>query len=119
MPNQRDVVEIFDRLPNGKVLNHPVIILSTQAVIDQTEQFLGVMMTSSGNYDDQFSYWITHEMFTRPLPKSGCQLRLHLISLYRVTHIYRDLRTRMKIRDFEALMDEVFRLPLGIDYEDV
>lgn len=74
--NQRDIVELNFQLPNGKFKIHPALVISNQNVLDAEEIFYAVMI-SSKEYNDEFTFELTHAMLTKPLSKISfvkCQL---------------------------------------------
>jgi hypothetical protein len=119
MLRQRDVIIVYDRLPpDGKTQKHPFIVLSCQRAIEFQHSFIGIMMTSSENYDDAFSYYVTDEMFEKPLKEENCQLRLHIISHLMEHDLDETVKqpvNRMKKIDFDKLLDEIFNLTFSLD----
>ncbi len=117
MLKQRDLVMVHDRLPpDGKVEKHPFVIISCGKAIRHENSFIGVMMTGSEVYDDDFTFLVSNHMFEKPLMKSGCQLRLHIIS----NLMMHDLEpahavNRMKRADFQDLLDELFSVTFFLD----
>ena len=78
---QREVYFLPHPINPASVENHPFIVLSTQSSNEHERTFIGVMITSSINKKDNFSFNLTDEMFEHPLKKSGSHVRMHLITL--------------------------------------
>jgi hypothetical protein len=115
--SQRDIVEVEFNLPQGN-LKHPVIVLSKQEAIEQEDgSFIGVMMTSK-NYDDEFSYPISSDMLTKPLPANikHAEVRLHLVSFFQPEHIISNshYNTQLKVDEFKALVKYITDLTFNV-----
>ena len=59
---QADVVEINFLFPNGAMKPHPAIIISNDE-LQEAEGFVYLVLISSKNYNDKYSYPLTDEMF--------------------------------------------------------
>lgn len=53
--HQRDVVEINFLFPNGAMKPHPAIIISND-LLQEVEGFVYLVLISSKNYNDEYSY---------------------------------------------------------------
>ncbi len=108
MPSQRDVVEVQFRLPpDGKLLNHPVIVISNDDINQHEGGFIGVMMTSEESYKgDEYSFELSDDMFTKPLGKKFSAVRLHLIGNFINNDIIKNANSGNQIKktDFNRLM---------------
>ena len=76
---QRQIVLVKFKLPGGASLEHPVIILSNDSVIQKEKAFVGVMMSSSGRYDE-YTFKVENNMLSKP-PRLQTQIRCHLVAL--------------------------------------
>ena len=79
--SQRQIVEVFFRLPpDGEKLKHPVVILSNSEINEDERAFVAVMMTSR-NHDDEYSFTLDDSMVSKPFDdkKDHREIRLHLI----------------------------------------
>jgi len=65
-------------LPSGGVEKHPCIILSNNEINSIESGFVAVMMTSTFDPDDEYTFVIKDDMVNKPLSKP-CAVRLHLI----------------------------------------
>lgn len=108
MPSQREVVEVQFRLPpDGKLLNHPVIVISNDDINQHESGFIGVMMTSEESYKgDEYSFELSDDMFTKPLGKKFSAVRLHLIGNFINKDIIKNGNSGNQIKktDFNRLM---------------
>lgn len=74
--HQRDVVEINFLFPNGVMKPHPAIIISNDE-LQEAEGFMYLVLISSKNYNDEYSYPLADEMLTFKMEKQSfvkCQL---------------------------------------------
>ncbi len=60
--------------------DHPFIVLSSSIANDKENTFVGVMITTSDHYKDEFSFPVSSAMFEKPLRKEPCHVRMHLIT---------------------------------------
>ena len=104
MPNQREVVEVHFRLPdNGRLENHPVIIISNSSINNTERGFVAIMMTSEHDDEDEYSFEIKDSMFEKPIGKAVSAVRLHLIGNFMNTDIIPNSHSGNKMKE------EVFR----------
>jgi hypothetical protein len=62
---------------------HPVLIISNDIVCTECNMYVGLMITSSENYNDYFAFELKDNMFCRKnLKKDRNFLRLHLIACF-------------------------------------
>lgn len=74
--HQKDVVEINFLFPNGAFKPHPAIIISNDN-LQEVEGFVYLVLISSKNYNDEYSYPLTDEMLSFKMEKQSyvkCQL---------------------------------------------
>jgi PemK-like, MazF-like toxin of type II toxin-antitoxin system len=108
---QRQIVEVLFRLPpDGKVLNHPCIIISNEDINEEEQAFVGVMITSEKHYKgDNYSFELTPIMLTKPMDKDFSAVRLHLVSLFLKRDIITNRNVGNEIRKshFERLLSQI------------
>ena len=90
MPQQRDIIMVSYELPQG-VENHPVIIISNDAV-HETESIYYAVMCSGELKPEEFAIELTSEMIVgkKPMNKKT-YIKTHLIQSY----IERELKTHI------------------------
>lgn len=74
--HQADVVEINFLFPNGEMKPHPAIIISNDE-LQEVEGFVYLVLISSKNYNDEYSYPLADEMLSFKMHKQSyvkCQL---------------------------------------------
>lgn len=116
--NQRDVYLLPFPFGDENGEPHPYIILSINDANVQEDSFQAVMITSS-SYKDDFSFKLTDEMFDKPLEKSNCHVRMHLIILGLNEHILNpNLKPfcRMKKYYFDQLMRTIGELVFNYEF---
>ncbi len=77
--SQGEIVEVNFKLPEDEFKPHPVVVISNDEINEIEEAFVGVMISSSTQYDN-YSYLLESKMLTTPTRKPS-QVRCHLISL--------------------------------------
>lgn len=111
--NQRDVVFVREELPDGKLEEHPFLIISCKAANEKESYYTGVMMTASA-HTDHFTFPLHDLMFERPLAKKNCQLRLYILVSFPEKKI-RSFFNRMKKVDFKAVLEQIKNYVLSMD----
>ena len=83
-----DIIEVFFEFPKLKNTDtHPAVIISNQDVYDTDEGYVCVIMTSSKEFIDKFTFEITENMLQRPNNKGFSQARCHMITFVRESHL--------------------------------
>jgi hypothetical protein len=111
---QRHIVEVPFNLTQ-RVENHPAIVLSTTEAIEHEEAFIAVMMTST-KMDDEYTWLFDKSMLeSGRLDKSYVEVRLHLISYFKISDIIHNsyTGTRMRLLDFNSLVARINRVAFG------
>jgi mRNA interferase MazF len=83
-----DIIEVyfdFPRVNNTKP--HPAIIISNEDVYETETGYVCVIMTSSENFKDKFTFEITDNMLERPNNKDFSQARCHLVTFVYESHL--------------------------------
>src|SRR5882757_8637019 len=91
MPYQRgDIIEVPFLIPhNNRTENHPAVIISNQAVHDNEQIYICVMITHS-TINDGFSFSLSSEMFINPNNAPDGKAKSHLIAYVPERHIIRN-----------------------------
>ncbi len=103
-----DIVEVNLGLPpDGRVLNHPAIIISNNEVFYDDDCYLVVMLTSQ-QYSDKYSFEITSNMLVNPNSKAYSEARCHLITYILPTHIVNNkIRNKVRRQFVDALVEHI------------
>ncbi len=111
---QREIVELPFYLPQG-IKNHPALVLSTDDAIELEDAFVAVMITSQ-KIDDEFSFQLIDDMLSMPMDKPYREIRLHLVSLFRVKDVIPNSHLRRKVKpdDFEIIVRQISATAFGI-----
>ena len=73
---QRDVVEVNFMFPDGTFKPHPALIVSNNE-LQENEGYIYLCMISTKDYNPQYTFALSDEMITKPMPKKSyvmCQL---------------------------------------------
>ena len=113
--NQRDLLWLNTPpiMPDGKTLDHPVLIISCRAANCMEDYYTCVMMTAS-HTTDKFSFKLENEMFESPLKKQSCQLRLYILLSIRESQI-KTFANRMKPIHFKQVLNQINNFVLCAD----
>lgn len=114
MPNQRDIIEVNFRLPDGKFKAHPALIISSNLSNEFEETYIIVMLSGVTNNDD-FTFWLKNEMLNRPT-KKPTQVRCHLISLISKSDIINQNVSQIKAQPFKELMAHLIAKVFDVDF---
>ena len=115
--NQRDVLLLPHPLENGHHSPHPHIVLSVQEANQHENTFIAVMITSSSFTKDDFSFNLNDATFEKPLAKSGCHARMHLITITRELWFDHNNKVNtMKPAPFNELMKSIGDLVFNYNF---
>jgi len=113
--SQRDVF-ILDPPFAENLTQHPFIVLSCKESHLVEGTFIGVMITSSKHYKDDYSFNLTDEMFESPLEKQDCHARMHLVTLFYEGEIKGRKINKMKVFYFKQLMKTIGELVFNYNF---
>jgi hypothetical protein len=100
--------------PNEK---HPFIVLSVLDANNNENTFIGVMITGSEITRDDYSFDLKDEMFTRPLNKANCHVKMHLITLCLNSEIIGQRVNEMREFYFRQLMASIGDIVFNYDFK--
>lgn len=112
---QRDVY-LLPPTHDDSLIEHPFIVLSCKEANNYEGSFVGVMITSSTNYLDEFSFRLTDQMFEKPLDKGGSHARMHLVTLCVDATIKGKRINKMKPASFKQLMKSIGEIVFNYDF---
>lgn len=114
MPYQRgEIIEVNLAMPpDGKVLNHPAVIISNTEVFRDDDCYIVVMLTSRNN-NDVYSYALEDYMFIQGAKgREHSEVRCHLITYILEGHIVQGKRARLKKQFVDEIVDHVIESSL-------
>ena len=117
MYTQRAIVKIQFKMPDGKLLVHPFLIINHRSAqgVEKDKYFTGVMLTHSDGHP-QFSYRLTKEMIDGRWEESSSQVRLYLITSFSIKDILPDsFLGYVKKPFFIKIMDEIKNFVLQVE----
>jgi hypothetical protein len=109
MPNykQGDIVwlKTESTLPDGKVLKHPFLIISSDRSNSYESFYTGVMLTSSLK-KDSFTFECTEAMFEAAIKKEFQQIRMYITASFRDVDIEK-LMNRLDSTFIEPILTQI------------
>lgn len=114
---QRDVYLLPPTHAN--IEDHLFIVLSTKEANDYEGTFVGVMITSSDKWHDDYSFDLTDAMFESPLDKKNSHARMHLVTLCLNGDVKGKRVNRMKPMYFKELMASIGDLVFGYSFKPI
>jgi hypothetical protein len=113
--SQRDIIEVPFNLPQGLIV-HPAIVISCENAIQQEDNHFVAVMITSDKIEDEFSFRLSDVMINKPMPKN-CQVRLHLISYFGIKDIS-SVNTyagfQMKVDYYNRLCCQILKIVFAI-----
>jgi hypothetical protein len=101
-----DIIEVPFLIPhNNKTENHPAVIISNQAVHDNEQIYICIMITHS-NINDVFSFPLTSDMFINPNNAPSGKAKSHLIAYVPERHIIKNSNAK-KCRMKQLFVDKL------------
>ena len=113
--NQREVYLLPHPFGNNHGEPHPHIVLSVLEANQHENTFVAVMITSSKNTFDDFSFPLSDTMFDKPLEKPDCHARMHLLPLSYTENIIGKRINTMKPQSFKRLMNDIGKVVFDFD----
>lgn len=104
--DQRDVY-LCPPMHDDDLEDHLFIVLSVRESNEYEGTFVGVMITSSDVYRDDFSFELADDMFDSPLHKKNSHARMHLLTLCLKDLIKGKKVNKMKLSYFKQLMESI------------
>lgn len=92
-------------LPDGQSKPHPVLIISSDSC-NKEGFYTAVMMTSSENFRDQFSFPCEHSMFEKKLEKDNCHFRMFILVSFCDRDVYKK-RNHLRSPFLKKLLNEI------------
>jgi PemK-like, MazF-like toxin of type II toxin-antitoxin system len=113
--NQRDVIEVYFKFPDGQVKPHPIIVLSVAKVFNHEKSFIGVPISHSEEYNsDYFSFPISNQCFEKHLKHQDSYVRMHLITLFSENDVVEKRKVNeMKTDAFNEMYDQIQQIIFG------
>jgi mRNA interferase MazF len=113
-----DIIDVFFEFPKVKnTTTHPAIIISNQEVYDADDGYICVIMTSSNNFVDKFTFELTDEMLQNPNNKKFSQARCHMVTFVHENHIYDKYpKNTLKPNSVERLIAHINQVSFSDDY---
>jgi len=109
MPFQRgDIVEVnLGMPPEGRMLNHPAVIISNDEVFIDDDCYIVVMLTSQ-EHGDKYTFEITPNMLTQSSNTPYSEARCHLITYILTAHIVSGrARNKLKRQYVDVLVEHI------------
>jgi hypothetical protein len=100
-------------LPDGKDLDHPVLIISNRSSNAMENFYTGVLCTTR-EQTDLYSFKLTKDMFEGHFKKENCQARMYIFASFRGNQI-RKLENNMKKTSFSQLLRQIKDYVLSVD----
>lgn len=117
--NRGDIIEVYFDFPKVQSSKpHPAIIISNEEVYDIETGYICVIMTSSKNFIDKFTFEITDDMLERPNNKDYSQARCHLVTFVYEQHLSNknNAKNTLKPNSVERLISFINQASFSDDY---
>lgn len=103
-----DIIEVnLGMPPDGRILNHPAVIISNDEVFMDDDCYIVVMLTSQ-EYGDKYTFEITEGMLAQSSNKPYSEARCHLITYILPAHIVSGrARNKLKRHYVDALVEHI------------
>lgn len=114
-----DIVEVFFEFPKLRnTSTYPAIIISNQDVYDVDEGYVCVIMTSSKEFIDKFTFEITDNMLQKSNNKDFSQARCHMVTFVRESHLVDKnyAKNTLKPNSVERLIAFINEVTFSDDY---
>lgn len=116
--NQKQIVDVYFDLPDGGG-KHPAIVLSNDKAIEYERAFIAVMLTTSNEFDDEFTFPIENGMCVKDMDVEYCQARVHLIAHFKVDDVRYNANWNNHIKNdyFIELVKQIVITGFDVDFQ--
>ena len=116
---QREIIEVSYIMPNGKILNHPALVLSSDELFNKENGMFYAVLISTKNYHPDYTIKIEDEWLNKPMGRESYFVT-HIVTYFTPQHIINRMGTFMKEEFFDRVVAKIIKsiFELDIDYQD-
>ena len=114
--SQREIVEVPYQLPDGNIIPHMALVLSTEKLQLAEDGMFYAVLISSKNLNPDFTMEIKNEWLNKPLSKQSFFVT-HIVSYYRTDEVIQSFNNFVKAQFFDAIMNKVILSMFDIELE--
>ena len=107
---QREIVEVPFTMPDGRVLVHPGLVVSSDELQEVEDGMIYVF--SSKNHHPEYTIRIENEWLSKPMPKQSYFIT-HILGIYRVEEVISQKNCFIKERYFDKIIDKIVNSIFG------
>ena len=109
---QREIVEVPFTMPDGRVLVHPGLVVSSDELQEVEDGMIYVLLISSKNHHPEYAIRIENEWLSKPMPKQSYFIT-HILGIYRVEEVISQKNCFIKERYFDKIIDKIVNSIFG------
>ena len=109
---QREIVEVPFTMPDGRVLVHPGLVVSSDELQEVEDGMIYVLLISSKNHHPEYTIRIENEWLSKPMPKQSYCIT-HIFGIYMVEEFISQKNCFIKERDFDKIIDKIVNSIFG------
>ena len=109
---QREIVEVPFTMPDGRVLVHPGLVVSSDELQEVEDGMIYVLLISSKNHHPEYTIRIENEWLSKPMPKPSYFIT-HILGIYRVAEVISQKTCFIKERYFDKIIDKIVNSIFG------
>lgn len=112
---QREIVEVPFDLPDGRILPHMALVLSTNDIQDAEDGLFYAVLISSKNHFPEYTIPIKNEWLNKPLSKHSFFIT-HIVKDFNVEDVMARYNNFIKHPYFEDIVKHIVHNITDIDY---
>jgi len=103
---QREIIEVPFSLPDGQILVHPALVLSSEELQDYEDGMFYAVLISSKNHYPELTLEIKDEWLNKPLSKQSYFIT-HIVSMFNVDNVMTRYNNYIKDKYFDEILDKI------------
>jgi len=103
---QREIIEVPFSLPDGQILVHPALVLSSEELQDYEDGMFYAVLISSKNHYPELTLEIKNEWLNKPLSKQSYFIT-HILSMFNVDDVMNRYNNYIKDKYFDEILDKI------------
>lgn len=103
---QREIVEVAFTMPDGTVLVHPALVVSSDELQEVEDGLIYVLLISSKNHHPEYTIKIENEWLSKPMSKQSYFIT-HIMGMYNVDEIRGQRNCFIKEQYFDMVIDKI------------
>ena len=109
---QREIVEEPFTLPDGKVLIHPALVVSSDELQKDEDGLIYVLLISTKNHHPKYTIKINNDWLSKPMDSQSYFIT-HIMGMYNIDEVTSKRNCFIKEKYFDDVIDKIIESIFG------